>query len=109
MRRLAFVRRDAGQTSAARKALLTLAAVLLSLVIPAMVIAGIGYNPWVAFKDLLWGALAGGYQIGSTLLKFAPLLTAGIGVAIAFRSGLWNIGNLGQFLVGGLGAVLAGL
>ena len=53
MRRLAFVRRDAGQTSAARKALLTLAAVLLSLVIPAMVIAGIGYNPWVAFKDLV--------------------------------------------------------
>jgi general nucleoside transport system permease protein len=107
--RLAFVRRDAGRTSTARKALLTFAAALLSLVIPALVIAGLGYNPWVAFKDLLWGALAGGYQIGSTLLKFAPLLTAGIGVAIAFRSGLWNIGNLGQFLTGGLGAVLVGL
>lgn len=109
MIRPTFVRRDAGRTSAGHKALLTLAAALLSLVIPALVIAGIGYNPWVAFKDLLWGALAGGYQIGSTLLKFAPLLTAGIGVAIAFRSGLWNIGNLGQFLAGGLGAVLAGL
>ena len=109
MIRLAFVRRDAGRISAARKTLLTLAAVLLSLVIPALVIVGIGYNPLVAFKDLLWGALGGGYQIGSTLLKFAPLLTAGIGVAIAFRSGLWNIGNLGQFLAGGLGAVLAGL
>ena len=60
MIRLAFVRRDAGRTSAARKTLLTLAAVLLSLVIPALVIVGIGYNPLVAFKDLLWGALGGG-------------------------------------------------
>jgi ABC-type uncharacterized transport system permease subunit len=109
VRHLAFVRRDAGQTSPTRKALLTVAAVLLSLVIPALVIAGIGYDPWAAFKDLLQGALGGGYQIGSTLVKFAPLLTAGIGVAIAFRSGLWNIGNLGQFLAGGLGAALAGL
>jgi ABC-type uncharacterized transport system permease subunit len=109
VRRLAFVRRDPGQISAARKTLLTLAAVLLSLVIPALVIAWIGYNPWIAFKDLLLGALGGGYQISSTLLKFAPLLTAGVGVAVAFRSGLWNIGNLGQFLAGGLGAALAGL
>jgi ABC-type uncharacterized transport system permease subunit len=109
MRRLAFVRREAGQTSAVRKAFLTGAAVLLSLVIPALVIVGIGYNPWIAFKDLLLGALGGGYQISGTLVKFAPLLTAGVGVAIAFRSGLWNIGNLGQFLAGGLGAVLAGL
>lgn len=109
MRRLVFVRRDPGQTSALRKALLTALAILLSLVVPALVIAWIGYNPWIAFKDLLRGALGGGYQIGSTLVKFAPLLTAGIGVAIAFRSGLWNIGNLGQFLAGGLGATLAGL
>lgn len=109
MRRPAFVRREPGQTSSLRKALLTALAILLSLVVPALVIAGIGYNPWIAFKDLLWGALGGGYQIGSTLVKFAPLLTAGIGVAIAFRSGLWNIGNLGQFLAGGLGAALAGL
>ena len=109
MRRLAFVRREPGQTSTLRKALLTALAIFLSLVVPALVIAGVGYNPWIAFKDLLWGALGGGYQIGSALVKFAPLLTAGIGVAIAFRSGLWNIGNLGQFLAGGLGAALAGL
>lgn len=109
MRALRIVHRDPGSLPAWQKALLTIAAILLSLVLPAVVIAALGYSPLTAFKDMTLGAVGGGYEIGSTLIKFSPLLTAGIGVAIAFRTGLWNIGNLGQFLTGALGATLAGL
>jgi ABC-type uncharacterized transport system permease subunit len=109
MKRLALVRRDLGSISPLRKVLLTIAGVLLSLVAPAAIIALLGFNPLAAYRDLALGSVGGSFQLGSTLIKFSPLLTAGIGVAIAFRAGLWNIGNLGQFLVGGAGAVLTAL
>ncbi|HEY3332047.1 MAG TPA: ABC transporter permease [Capsulimonadaceae bacterium] len=42
--------------------------------------------------------------IGTTLVRTGPLVLTGLGVAIAFRARMWNIGGQGQFL---LGAILA--
>ncbi|HXX61140.1 MAG TPA: ABC transporter permease, partial [Candidatus Sulfotelmatobacter sp.] len=43
-----------------------------------------------------------------TAVQAAPLLLAGLGVAVGFRAGLFNIGAQGQFLLGALGAVWIG-
>ena len=38
-----------------------------------------------------------------------PLIMTGLGAAVAFQSGVFNIGGEGQVLVGGLAAVIVGL
>jgi ABC-type uncharacterized transport system permease subunit len=40
------------------------------------------------------------------LLSATPLIFLGLGVSVAFRAGLFNLGSDGQFLIGGLGAVI---
>lgn len=46
--------------------------------------------------------------ISETLVNTTPLLMAGLGIAVAFRAGLFDIGGQGQFILGATGAVLAG-
>lgn len=66
-------------------------------------------NPVTAYRALLSGAFGNQYNLVATLLKTTPLLLAGLGVLIAFRAGIYNIGNQGQFLMGALAATWIGL
>lgn len=40
--------------------------------------------------------------ISTTLVRVCPLLLTGLGLAIAFRASMWNIGGQGQFLAGAI-------
>ena len=44
--------------------------------------------------------------LGNMLFQAAPLLMTGLSVAIAFKTGLFNIGAPGQFLMGAMGAII---
>ncbi len=44
--------------------------------------------------------------ISETLVSATPFIFAGLGLAVSFHAGLFNLGVDGQFLIGGLGAVL---
>jgi simple sugar transport system permease protein len=57
-----------------------------------------------AYSALLQGALGGYGPITETMAQSAPLICAGLGVGVAFRAGLFNIGAQGQAI---LGAILA--
>ena len=46
--------------------------------------------------------------LSETLLIATPFIFAGLGLAISFRAGLFNLGVDGQFLIGGLGASITG-
>ena len=46
--------------------------------------------------------------ISTTLERSAPLIAAGLGVTVAFRAGLFNIGAQGQLLIGALAAGYVG-
>jgi simple sugar transport system permease protein len=105
----------------------TLAAFLLALVIGAVLIVfsdrqaveALSYffsYPWDFFRfagaaigqsywALLTGAVGSGNAISQTLERAAPLICAGLGVSLAFRAGLFNIGAQGQLIIG---AVCAG-
>ncbi|MFM8191762.1 MAG: ABC transporter permease [Candidatus Nanopelagicus sp.] len=54
------------------------------------------------------GFFRGFYPLSETLVTAIPLLFAGLAVALAFRSGLFNIGAQGQFIFGAIGASYVG-
>ena len=83
-------------------------AVLGALAIGAVFIAAAGINPVDAYAALLKGAFGTLSGFGITMQKTVPLIFAGLGVAFAFRCGLFNIGGEGQLYMGALfGGVIA--
>jgi ABC-type uncharacterized transport system permease subunit len=66
-----------------------------------------GHSPWSLLSILANGSIGSRFALEGTLLKSVPLLLTGLSVAIAFRAGVWNIGGEGQFIVGGLAALVA--
>ena len=51
---------------------------------------------------------AGFYPLSETMVATAPLILCGLSVALAFKSGLFNIGAQGQFIFGAIGASYIG-
>lgn len=81
----------------------------LALSLGAVFIAAAGGKPLAAYWAVLHGAFGDVFGFGATLTKMAPVLLAGLGVALAARAGLFNIGAEGQIYLGGLGAAWVGL
>lgn len=54
------------------------------------------------------GAFGDQDSLITTIIKTVPLLIAGLGVAVAFRGGLFNIGVEGQLFVGSVATVIVG-
>ena len=54
------------------------------------------------------GVLGGFYPLSETIVTSTPLILTGLAVALAFRSGLFNIGAQGQFIFGAIGASYVG-
>ncbi|MBQ6582997.1 MAG: ABC transporter permease [Mogibacterium sp.] len=50
-----------------------------------------------------------GVNIGNMLFRATPLLMTGLSVAVAFKTGLFNIGAAGQYLMGTMGTLSVGL
>ncbi len=90
-------------------ALLPVFATLAALLVGAFMLLALGANPLVAYGALLQGAFGSVNAIADTLVRATPLLFVGVGICIAFRGGVTNIGGEGQFVVGALCATLVGL
>ncbi len=86
----------------------TTVAVIVVLVVGGAAMLVAGASPLAGFAALLTGSLRGPHEIGETLLQTAALLFPALGVALAFRAGLFNIGAEGQLLLGGLAAGVIG-
>ncbi len=65
--------------------------------------------PLTAYRWLFEGALGTPDAIVESLVFTTPLLLAGLAVGLGFRAGLFNIGALGQFLMGALVACWVGI
>ncbi|MBQ3291377.1 MAG: ABC transporter permease [Mogibacterium sp.] len=50
-----------------------------------------------------------GVNMGNMLFRAVPLIMTGLSVAIAFKTGLFNIGAAGQYLMGTMGTLSVGL
>jgi general nucleoside transport system permease protein len=90
-------------------ALLPLFATLAALTVGAVMLLFMGVNPLTAYAALLEGAFGSANSLADTAVKATPLLLVGIGICIAFRGGVINIGGEGQLVVGAIAATLLGL
>jgi simple sugar transport system permease protein len=86
-------------------ALVSVLSLLLALLTGGIVLALAGENPLRVYGAMLSGALGSWNGVAETLVKTTPLLLAGLGVAVAFRMQLWNIGAEGQIYWGAIFAV----
>ena len=82
---------------------------LLALVITVFIGTAIfmlmGKDPVKGLLVFFWEPIKSGYALSELAVKATPLLLIALGLAVCFRSNVWNIGAEGQFV---LGAVAAG-
>lgn len=82
--------------------LLPLAAILAAFVSGGILLVIAGANPLQAYADMLTGTLGSRFDFSLVLVEVAPLLLIGLGLSIAFRARVWNIGAEGQLVMGAL-------
>ena len=89
--------------------LLPLAAVLLAFLVGAIILLLQGENPIEAYTAMITGAFGNKNGLADTLVKAVPLMLVGLGIAIAFRGGMINIGAEGQLIMGALFTAFVGI
>src|ERR671915_770159 len=83
-------------------ALVSALSFVLALLFGGIVLFLAGENPFQVYGSMFSGAFGDWNGVAETLVKTTPLLLAGLGVSIAFRMQLWNIGAEGQLYWGAI-------
>lgn len=85
--------------------------VIIALILGALTMLATGVNLTTigrSFVALFDGSFGSVYAVSETLTAAAPLILCGLGLALGFRTGLFNIGAEGQLILGGIAAVAVG-
>ena len=91
-----------------KKFIFTMLSIFLGFIVGGIIILSIGKSPMQAYKTIILGVVGKPQYISWTIVKAIPIILTGISVAFAFNTGLFNIGAEGQYIVGGIGALIAG-
>ncbi len=86
----------------ALKVLLPMAGVVVALAMGAIMLVVLKADPIAAYAALVRGAVGSRFGLTQTLVKATPLLLVGLGICIAFRANVINIGGEGQIIAGAL-------
>ena len=89
--------------------LIPLCAVLGALLIGAIMLGTIGANPIKGYGTMISAAFGNMEGLSNTAVKSIPLLLVGVGICIAFRASVINIGGEGQMVMGALLSTIAAL
>ena len=76
--------------------------VILTLLAGLAIFMTLGVDPQTAFKAYFIDPLSTLYGVSEWLLKALPLCLIGLGLAVAYRAQVWNIGAEGQLVMGGI-------
>lgn len=87
----------------------TFIAIILGFVAGALVLFFTNISPIEAYSEMFHGAFSKPNYISTIIVRSTPLIFTGLSVAFAFKTGLFNIGAEGQFIVGSLAAAFLGL
>jgi simple sugar transport system permease protein len=82
-----------------------LLALVITVLLGTLLFVALGKDPLRGLQVFFWEPINSGYRIGELMVKATPLLIIALGLAVCFRSNVWNIGAEGQFVIG---AVVAG-
>nr|WP_106784312.1 ABC transporter permease [Lysinibacillus timonensis] len=88
--------------------LVPLISIVLGLIVGAIVMVISGYDPVSGYTALWNGIFGSSYNMGETVRQIIPYVFAGLAVAFAFRTGLFNIGVEGQLIMGWFAAAYVG-
>ena len=86
----------------------TLIAIVTGFIVGAILLAAIGISPIEAYGKLLDGIFGKGKYIAWSIVYASPLILTGLSVAFSFKTGVFNIGAEGQFVVGSMAACIVG-
>lgn len=81
-----------------------LLALALTAAVAAVLFALLGKDPLQGLAVFFVEPLNGARAVSEVALKSTPLITIALGLAICYRSNVWNIGAEGQFLLGAIAA-----
>jgi simple sugar transport system permease protein len=77
-------------------------ALLVTVLIGLALFTLLGKDPLKGLLVFFWEPVRTPYALGELMVKATPLLVIALGLAVCFRSNVWNIGAEGQFVLGAL-------
>ena len=84
-------------------------AVVAALAVGAVLLLALGASPLTGYAALIGGAVGDWDAVADTAIKSMPMLLVGVGICIAFRTGVINIGGEGQIILGAIFATVVAL
>lgn len=88
----------------ARTVAFYVACVAVALGLTAALVASVGHSPWSVLDALVRGSVASPGTLGRTTDATVPVLLVALGTLVAVRGGMFNIGQTGQLVIGGVAA-----
>ncbi|PIW10201.1 MAG: sugar ABC transporter permease, partial [Comamonadaceae bacterium CG17_big_fil_post_rev_8_21_14_2_50_60_13] len=79
-----------------------LLALVLTVLLGTLMFAALGKDPVKGLSMFFWLPISSAYAWGELLVKASPLLLIALGLAVCFRSNVWNIGAEGQYILGAI-------
>jgi hypothetical protein len=77
-----------------------LLALVLTVILGVLLFMALGKDPVKGLLVFFWEPIRSGYALGELVVKATPLLLIALGLALCFRSNVWNIGAEGQYVMG---------
>ena len=79
-------------------------ALVCTVLIGVALFALLGKDPVRGLQVFFWDPIKSSYAMGELVVKATPLLLIALGLAVCFRSNVWNIGAEGQYILGAIAA-----
>ena len=79
-------------------------ALVLTVVMGIGLFVLLGKDPLRGLQMFFWEPVKSAYALGELMVKATPLLVIALGLGVAYRSNVWNIGAEGQFVIGAVAA-----
>ena len=87
---------------------LTVIAIILGFAVAGVILLLAGFPPAESIRTLIESMIGRPKDISSVVIRSTPIIFTGLGVAFAIKTGLFNIGAEGQYIIGCVVATMVG-
>ncbi|WP_456325303.1 ABC transporter permease [Desulfonauticus submarinus] len=108
MLKIRIVKKEKG-ASPLFKLFIVLSSFLLAVLLGACLLKLQNKEPWHGIVLFFQGGFGSKFALEDMIIKAIPIYFCSIGVALAFKLRIWNIGAEGQYALGAIGASLVAL
>lgn len=77
-------------------------ALAITVMIGVLLFVMLGKDPVRGLEVFFWEPVKSVYALSELMVKATPLLIIALGLAVCFRSNVWNIGAEGQYVIGAI-------